>query len=141
MSSFWKALTTLKLLITFSTSVLLLFLKFSTESKFFVFILIILGCWSDIFVAIDNGLLIAFESTALFIKLGIFKLETILQLELKNDYWKYGTIRRCTFLSFFVRVNFFAFWVFFFEKRGTIIFEKDLLSLILLMSKLSKYYF
>ena len=119
MSSFWKALTTLKLLITFSTSVLLLFFKFSTESKFFVFILIILGCWSDIFVAIDNGLLIAFESTALFIKLGIFKLETILQLELKNNYWKYGTIRHCLtpFYLSSVGLIFLRFEVFFPKKE------------------------
>ena len=78
MSSFWQALTTLKLLITFSTSVLLGFLKFSTESKFFFCTLIILGCWSNSFVVIYNGLLIGFGSTALlFIKLGIFKLEIV----------------------------------------------------------------
>ena len=127
MSSFWKALTTLKLLITFSTSVLLLFLKFSTESKFFVFILIILGCWSDIFVAIDNGLLIAFEPTALFIKLGIFKLETILQLELKNDYWQYCTIRQCLRPFYLSSVGLiFLLFELFFSKKEELSFSRKI---------------
>ena len=45
-----------------------------------------------------------------------------------------------TFLSSPFRLIF-SLFEFFFVKRGTIVFQKDLLSLILLMSKLLKYDF
>ena len=50
---------------------------------FFYFMLIIPGCWSNISVAIDNGLLAALESAALlFIKLGNFKSKIIYEKQL-----------------------------------------------------------
>ena len=58
---------------------------------------------------------------------------------LKNYFWKYGTLFE-TFLPSSVRLRFWGF-VFFFGKRETIVFLKDLLSLILLIFKSLKYDF
>ena len=59
---------------------------------------------------------------------------------LKNNYWEYGTIQHCLrHFSFFSQVFFFVYWVF--ENRRSIVSRKDLLSLILLMSKSSKHDF
>ena len=134
MPSFWQALTILKLPSTFSVSVLFVFLKFSTESKFF-FILIILGCWSNIFVAIDNDrLLIALESTALlFYRTWYF--------QIGSDFWKI-IIENVT--QFSIVWDIFNFFSQFFSLFECLLYWKTrnyLLSLILLMFKLLKYDF
>ena len=106
----------LNLLVTFSTSALLVFLKFITESKFFFFILIILGCWSNIFVTIDSGSLNAFGSTALwFIKLGIFKLPATFEKQLLKI--RKNSACSVTFLPSSVKLIFSLFEVFFFRKK------------------------
>ena len=118
MSSFWQALIILKLLIASFTSVLLVFLKFSTESGFFLFMLIILGCWSNIFVAIDNGLLIAFGSNALlFIKFGIFKLEMISEKKILKI--QHNSTLSETFLPSWVRLLFSLFFFLVWAHRPT----------------------
>ena len=97
-------------------------------------------CWSNIFVATDNGLLILFESTPLlFIKFGIFKLEMISGKKIIKGTKQFSIV--WYIFTFFYQIHFSGFLSSFFEKKGSIIFQKNLLSLILLLSKSLKYDF
>ena len=75
------------------------------------------------FVAIDKGLLTAFELTApLFIILGIFKLEMISEKKIIEN-----TIQFSIFwdiFTFFIQVNFFTFWSFFLKKEELLFSRK-----------------
>ena len=96
------------MLITFSTSARLIFLKFSTKSEFFFFILIILVCWSNVFVAIENELLTTFKSTALlFIKHDIFKLEIWRAFYNSMTLWFFLSVINFVFRNLFSNLDLF----------------------------------